>query len=836
MNPYPSARLKAQKINQSGQLLWGENGVYLSDTFSYEDPAQYGIDYNGYDELVADGSGGAYYSINYDYPQSVNLLKISSAGSVTWQNQLSTYPRQSVMMARTYPNGFYIFAEIMSENNVEFIYRRYTDNGEMLFNRVLPFSFEYQTIHVFSDNSFLIKSGNQLQKYSGSGTSLWTVPATTNSTIVLSGNSEFYLVSPGVTPENHVSIQKYNTSGQTTTNELTLPTTTYSASGLNSEGKLVVLTRSANLWKIITLNHNNTIQFSYQHEISFAEDFFDFRTATCFLNNSIVSLSYYHSRYTGLNYCSQFVSDYQGYGLQRKILADSGPNHHALEVYNQQYGDIYTKNFFADANGLTLFQQSHYMRIYKLDSEGNSLFPPAGKRILEDYAPSINKPVLVHETPANHFILVYNNGNGTLKGFNLNNLGETNFTYESMHQYVQFINRPDCIWALYRQSDSYDYYAHRLINETTFEANAASIGIDKELYKVCGKNLLFRQYSATDNLNFLYLQNLTDNLTLNTALPAEGLHVASIPQYYRLDFKAQQTSQNLLLSWNDSSQNIDEFRIQIVNTSNNTLVFPTEGYLFNNNQDLSDFQIYSFENNIFDVLYLDDSNGQHLLKLQKYNLENNNLISLFPDGGITVSDTVSSFTAEKFANSLAITYVRGFSDEEYRHLTPPSFITRFINDNNDLTNQLQLESYTLPQLYPIDEQNTYVVWSKGSPNYFNKSNAFFVQKVNITQLPVNDQTISPSLPLSLSQNYPNPFNPETTISFSLPVESKVKLEIYNIKGQKVTTLLDEQLGTGKYNITWKGTNSNQKQVSSGIYFYKLSTPDKSITRKMLLMK
>jgi len=89
---------------------------------------------------------------------------------------------------------------------------------------------------------------------------------------------------------------------------------------------------------------------------------------------------------------------------------------------------------------------------------------------------------------------------------------------------------------------------------------------------------------------------------------------------------------------------------------------------------------------------------------------------------------------------------------------------------------------------------------------------------------------------SLSQNYPNPFNPQTQISYAIPDDSKVKLVIYNIKGQKVKTLIDEKQEKGFKQIDWDGTDNSNKSVSSGIYFYRLQTDEYSKIRKMILLR
>jgi hypothetical protein len=97
----------------------------------------------------------------------------------------------------------------------------------------------------------------------------------------------------------------------------------------------------------------------------------------------------------------------------------------------------------------------------------------------------------------------------------------------------------------------------------------------------------------------------------------------------------------------------------------------------------------------------------------------------------------------------------------------------------------------------------------------------------------NDELPKPEFTLS---NYPNPFNPETKIVFDLSESGQAKLVIYNIKGQKVKTLLDCYMSPGRSEMLWNSKDDHGKRVSSGIYFYRLQTPTKILTKKMLLMK
>ena len=110
-----------------------------------------------------------------------------------------------------------------------------------------------------------------------------------------------------------------------------------------------------------------------------------------------------------------------------------------------------------------------------------------------------------------------------------------------------------------------------------------------------------------------------------------------------------------------------------------------------------------------------------------------------------------------------------------------------------------------------------------------------IVKLNIKTL--QDPEVPTPNVFNLERNYPNPFNPTTTISFSVAqTTSDVSLDIFNIKGQKVKTLYSGIAEEGKHSIVWNGKDTNDNPVSSGIYFYKLTTGKKELTRKMLMLK
>lgn len=107
-----------------------------------------------------------------------------------------------------------------------------------------------------------------------------------------------------------------------------------------------------------------------------------------------------------------------------------------------------------------------------------------------------------------------------------------------------------------------------------------------------------------------------------------------------------------------------------------------------------------------------------------------------------------------------------------------------------------------------------------------------------TDVDETDSTNALSLPteFALSQNYPNPFNPATTISFALPTRSHVEIVVHNILGQRVRTLIDDERPAGEYSAVWYGTDSRDRPVSTGVYFYRVKAGDFIETKRMLLLK
>ncbi|MEA2096842.1 MAG: FlgD immunoglobulin-like domain containing protein, partial [Candidatus Cloacimonadota bacterium] len=140
--------------------------------------------------------------------------------------------------------------------------------------------------------------------------------------------------------------------------------------------------------------------------------------------------------------------------------------------------------------------------------------------------------------------------------------------------------------------------------------------------------------------------------------------------------------------------------------------------------------------------------------------------------------------------------------------------------------------YIYVDTVPVVQNTTYWYWIED----VSTDGETEVHEPITLSIPYEDTPVTPEN-YGLHQNYPNPFNPSTSISFTLAEDSEVELIIYNIKGEKVRSIYNsfvyaEQVET----VVWDGNDKNGKQVSSGVYYYKLITETKEYQRKMLLVK
>ncbi|MEW5797166.1 MAG: T9SS type A sorting domain-containing protein [Candidatus Zixiibacteriota bacterium] len=106
----------------------------------------------------------------------------------------------------------------------------------------------------------------------------------------------------------------------------------------------------------------------------------------------------------------------------------------------------------------------------------------------------------------------------------------------------------------------------------------------------------------------------------------------------------------------------------------------------------------------------------------------------------------------------------------------------------------------------------------------------------LSDLEISQMTEDPAIDYEFDQNYPNPFNPTTTFRFGLPQTAHVTLEVYNILGQKVTTLADREYPPGRYTVDWDSRSADGQEIASGVYFARFKAGEFEATQKMVVVK
>ncbi len=132
----------------------------------------------------------------------------------------------------------------------------------------------------------------------------------------------------------------------------------------------------------------------------------------------------------------------------------------------------------------------------------------------------------------------------------------------------------------------------------------------------------------------------------------------------------------------------------------------------------------------------------------------------------------------------------------------------------------------------------YQIYDSNSDSYVAQITHKITDTIVFFNLTSKDDQQNNTLPVitEIKSIYPNPFNPETTIEFNLKENSDVNIRVYNLKGQLVKTVINSKFEAGNHKVIWNGTNSNEQRVASGLYFCRMETKDKSVTKKMILMK
>jgi type IX secretion system substrate protein len=271
--------------------------------------------------------------------------------------------------------------------------------------------------------------------------------------------------------------------------------------------------------------------------------------------------------------------------------------------------------------------------------------------------------------------------------------------------------------------------------------------------------------------------------------------------------------------------------------NNNKTFYPDSGYVtLNINEgykyivelsDTSSSFLYSDTLIIEEDIEISDLNV--VFEASNTSISNIEAFFISPEGEFIEIISFSSVSG-KYASSDSISIV--FDDEadlEFSNFiaTDKDYVTGHYKSNKLQLNKLNGKSTKGEWILVVYNLNS------SEKEMFLKKWGLIIQSSNIVNVEKENNIVAE---FKLEQNYPNPFNPTTNIKYSVPKTSNVKLRIYNIMGQLVKTLVNENKVPGLYNIEWNGTNENNSRVASGVYFSRFESDNFTAYKKMILLK
>ena len=333
-----------------------------------------------------------------------------------------------------------------------------------------------------------------------------------------------------------------------------------------------------------------------------------------------------------------------------------------------------------------------------------------------------------------------------------------------------------------------------------------------------------------------YFNRIDENGNLSADWPFPGVALPeSIPQIKTWN----EFNDDLVYTWRDSHSGLEDYGFQIL-TSEGEYVF--EGYGFNLLTNV-DFYNYKFLFDDYINLFYQAESGYNIL-MNRYDLQGQTIWN----GSTCFIQNNNSFnrlSSVKIGDKFLVTWCTS-----YNEVTSTYMMQIIGSDGIPLPSSLTGDEYEVfsshrdYQVAATTDTDAAILFERGytvgsDSEFF--SSGLVSYPINISDLPINQNEIVMPSQYNLT-NYPNPFNPSTTISLNLSRElneqDKLKIEIYNLKGQKVKNyLINPSTDQPINSVTWDGTDQNNKSVSSGIYFYKLKVDGETkASRKCLLLK
>ncbi len=240
--------------------------------------------------------------------------------------------------------------------------------------------------------------------------------------------------------------------------------------------------------------------------------------------------------------------------------------------------------------------------------------------------------------------------------------------------------------------------------------------------------------------------------------------------------------------------------------------------------------------------FRNDGENNYDVYAQRLTISGANLVSSWANNGVqlTLSDSAQVSPDVVMMNDRCLVV---WEDAYYDHNIRMGMIesngtVMNVLDSQDISANVtdHIKTQRNPLIGKIDDVEAFVGWVDGISSGKEEILGIYLTKISTATFTSNHDVSLTPLPLAVKQNYPNPFNPVTNIEFSLKNRDRVMVDIYNIKGQKVKSLMNDIFDQGNHKVTWNGVDNQNRPVSSGVYYYRVQSGNHVTTKKMVLLK
>lgn len=869
----------AQKVSMDGQRLWGDYGLFIKTEL-------YLIDIN---QIIPDNSGGFFIFTTEHFNTLIN--HIDSSGQILPQITISLNEPDNefpvIIINAFYKEGQGIYISYYQHNKVKIC--QCNINGEIIWNQVFQTdSYTPQSAKMIEDSEgkFIIllnHYGLIAQKYDSDGTTLWgNVPKVIYSTQLfmnlnfsaINDNSNNLLIAYR-NPVNQLVLTKIDENGNnewlnpvllfstyngptmvdivtknddyyiywdTTvyTNDLYLNIRRKKFQKISPSGQILLDDNGRTIFESSTSDHY--IPFINGNSQFFISNYSYTDNITTYIMNSSDEIttpdhpltiyqgksSYVddfimltHDNKTYVLWKSISIQNYQRSQLFYQVIDSNGnkllDQEGQLISTIESCGNCFYSNFDNMGNLIILWSYSYYanrflkheIRLQKIDVNGNFIFPEEGLLIYE-YSFSQIPDISMYFS--NNDIFIY----------------FTQVNQENNCKYIigQKVSNNQVMWNI---------HGKEIVNKAHFPSydnrnvscNLLSVGINNHI-------IVWKEMSNFTNNNMKYLILNSDGNAIDSMDPqGELLFNYYQDTYFPLYRSRIIEFENQILCFASECSNQSMLDYAVINPEGVVLI-EQQRLIEENN--LSIFNI-EWDNQLSIHSYDIGTPWHHISKKYSFLFQDNHLIPLWENPQILQS-------TNHFQNILTLsdlsfnTYI--YSDSIYNNYAE---FELFDNHGFQIDQPIRIFSdynnHTIKRsVIKADNSCVMYAWLLDNPrSEYSDLRSLQLQKISI-DTGTNSDNIphNHSTPLTIQQNYPNPFNPKTKIAYNINSDTNIDICIFNIKGQKVKTLLSEFQPAGNHEVIWDGQDSNNNAVPSGVYFYKIQTEKQTETRKMLLLK